>query len=287
MRHGWRWRAPGALLPGPLLALLQRCSAQMGSWVRPRGCQPHLQDAPYVIYLRTTHFGKCSDAQAPFPFPFPCQGQPVVPEHMHTGYAPAQGPRVARQHMKHCLGMQAQSVPEATLRSFRCVAPADTPEGSLPSESCQLLLESLFWSAGRPGRWRRTARLLVLLLVPSLGRCELPVPVHMQSSAFSFLKACELVQAGFSARRATSCCILMQLSVSLMQHTCVCCKTGAQQNIPVMEVPGASFGRLLGILHSAAPALACHNFIGLLDFDKALRCLGALQIWMVPAGRRT
>ena len=36
-------------------------------------------------------------------------------------------------------------------------------------------------------------------------------------------------------------------------------------------------------LHSAASALACHNFISLLDFDKALRCLGALQIWVVPA----
>lgn len=53
--YGWHWRAPGALLPGPLMALLQRSSAQMDLWERPRGCQPHLQNAPYVTYLRTTH----------------------------------------------------------------------------------------------------------------------------------------------------------------------------------------------------------------------------------------
>lgn len=105
----------------------------------------------------------------------------------------------------------------------------------------------------------------------------------MQLLAFGFLKACKLVQAGFTAPQTTSCCILVQMSANLMQHTYVRCKSGGQQNTPVMEVPGASFGRLLGILHSAAPTLACHNFIGLLYFDKALRCLGAFQIWVVPA----
>ena len=53
--YGRHWRARGALLPGPLMALLQRSSAQMGLWELPRCCQPHLQDATYVIYLRTTY----------------------------------------------------------------------------------------------------------------------------------------------------------------------------------------------------------------------------------------
>ena len=56
-----------------------------------------------------------------------------------------------------------------------------------------------------------------------------------------------------------------------------------RERIPVMEVPGACLGSLLGFFHSTATPLACDHLIGLLNLDKAIGCLGTLQIRVVPA----
>ena len=58
-----------------------------------------------------------------------------------------------------------------------CSALVDAPVGRLPPEAGQLLLQRGLGGACGAGRLRRAAAgLLVLLLIPALGRSELPIP---------------------------------------------------------------------------------------------------------------
>ena len=50
-----------------------------------------------------------------------------------------------------------------------------------------------------------------------------------------------------------------------------------------MKVPGPCFGRMFSLLYSAAPAFPCDYFVRFLNLDKAVCCLGTLQIRMIPA----
>ena len=72
-----------------------------------------------------------------------------------------------------------------TLGRLASGAPTDAPVGRLALKARQLLLQRRLRGARRPGRLRIAAGLLVLLLVPALRRCELPVPAASSLSTRS------------------------------------------------------------------------------------------------------